>query len=222
MANIVYVGDVHSNYKKLEDVLSQLPDNSFVVFLGDLFDSREPGSSDVSAAKVLSMVLDLRERQRCVVLQSNHQHKLLRLLQGNKVIVNDSLKETVASLTSQFSEGFLLHWLLDLPYGFSTDVGGVTYKAAHAYYVPGMNELMPSKYAKQIALYGLQADNKRVHWWNMPEHDHGFVRVAGHYHEVHIGESAIVLDGGCGEPGGALLAYMPSTGMIYQNVGECY
>lgn len=218
--NCIYIGDVHSNAYKLKQLLDSLPSNAFLVFLGDLFDCRDEPANlwQYDSAQVLDIVLDLQAQQRCVVLQSNHQHKLMRHLLGKKVYITPSLQSTLADFAgSKHSEFFLKHWLLSLPYGFSTSINGIMYRAAHAYYVQGMNEIAPSKYARGIALYGFhkQFSYEREQWWLEPKPaEQDFVRIAGHYHDVFIDEHSIVLDDGCGS-GGKLMAYAPEARIVY-------
>lgn len=217
--NILYVGDIHSNAHRLEALLAKAPSNSFYCFLGDIWDCRDEESNlwQYNSAKVFDIVLELQTKQKAVVLQSNHQYKLLRHLLGIKVNMTPMLAKTIAELL-RFDKTFIKHWLLSLPYGFSTEVNGKVHRAAHAYYVPEMNEIAPSKYARNIALHGLHKkySNERMPWWLEPQQQQDFVRVAGHYHEVFIDEQSIVLDGGCGSNNGRLLAYAPATQTLYE------
>jgi DNA integrity scanning protein DisA with diadenylate cyclase activity len=70
------IGDVHSDAKKLKRALDYAKEHELkVILLGDLFDSRCDYSDSVK-------VYELVKNSGAIVLQSNHQEKLIRYLKG--------------------------------------------------------------------------------------------------------------------------------------------
>lgn len=62
-----------------------------------------------------------------------------------------------------------------------------------------------------MCLYGSRTQSGgRNFWWLKPTlNSRSWVRVAGHYHQVHLGldNLSLVLDGSCGDPGGTLVCW---------------
>jgi hypothetical protein len=222
MKNYVLIGDIHSQYHQLNDALTYIEnniENYFIVFLGDLFDSRISSSNSVG---VYESVKYLQKNNQCVVLQSNHQDKCIRYLKGHNVYTNNGLDRTIQDFDEALiSKNTLLEWLSTFPYGIAfKDKNGIEYRCSHAYfssklYVPTEYEKeehhisIVGKHTKSKCLYGLVYENKRVEWWNQ-ETDRDWIRVAGHYHALHIDltkTKSIILDGECGGEGGLLCIY---------------
>jgi hypothetical protein len=221
MKNYVLVGDIHSQYHQLTEALTYIKnnvDNYYIVFLGDLFDSRVNYSNSLG---VYTTIKSLQEENKCVVLQSNHQDKHIRYLKGNKVFLNNGLDTTIQDFkNSQVESNEIYKWLSSFPYGIVfKDKDGLEYRCSHAYFsskifVPTDYEEeyfvnLVSKHTKSKCLYGPVKDNSRVEWWTK-ESSHSWIRVAGHYHTVHIDletTKALVLDAECGSDGGKLCVY---------------
>ena len=224
MMETVLIGDVHSQAGKLDKALSyiaSMPETPLVIMLGDLFDSR-CGVSE--SAEVYGLVRTFQDYYGAVVLNSNHQDKLRRYLSGNPVAINrvPELGRTIREFDeSNIDRDELLKWLESCPYGYIfKDQNFREYRCAHAYFPSWVGgpvteqwgrEVLSEdlvKKAKELMLYGKvnPATRQRIYWW---EDDRMFpwVRVAGHYHCVHISDSAIVLDGCCGNEGGQLPVY---------------
>jgi len=213
MKKLALIGDVHSQVSPLRAAWRHCQENSLTpVFLGDLFDSRTETSETVA---VYHLVREIQEQTGCLVLNGNHQDKLMRVLRGNPVRL-DFAPELSRSL-SEFNGGEvdrdeLLAWLSTCPYGYVfRDSAGTEYRCAHAMFpswleVPGYETdhrvgSVGNK-AKDLMLYGPRdrETQQRVEWWKS-ESERTWVRVCGHYHEVYHDERSLVLDGGCG--GGA-------------------
>lgn len=221
MKNYILVGDIHSQYHQLYDAynyISKNIDDYFIIFLGDLFDSRTEYSNSVG---VYEIVKHLQDKKKCLVLQSNHQDKLIRHLKGNNVYLNNGLDRTIKEFNqSNISNDEILDWLLSFPYGITfKDKNNLEYRCAHAYfsskffipedYSDEHQVSIVSKQTKSKCLYGIIQDNQRVEWWN-GESPHPWIRVAGHYHRIHIDlekTKSIVLDGSCGNDDGKLYIY---------------
>lgn len=221
MKNYVLVGDVHSQYLQLVSAISYIRENIenyYIIFLGDLFDSRNDYTNSVG---VYNLVRNLEAEDKCLVLQSNHQNKYIRHLIGHNVCTNHGLDRTILDFNnSDIEVTSLCEWLEGHPYGVVfKDKDGLEYRCSHAYFssklfVPNdYSDLYlvhnVSKNTKRKCLYGLISDNKRVEWWN-ESRDRDWIRVAGHYHHVHIdlvNTKSIVLDGECGNEGGKLFIY---------------
>ena len=203
------IGDVHSDYRKLKLAFEYAVDHELqVILLGDLFDSRCQYSDSVG-------VYDLVRNSNAIVLQSNHQDKLIRYLMGNNVVLNNGLDITVKEFQQhKVSKKELLNWLISFPYGivFKTKEDQEM-KCSHAYFsskieIPEykdyylVTESQMTRTTKSLMLYGptsRQNKSERVRWWENPRHK-DYVMVSGHYHEVHIDSKCLVLDGGCGGP----------------------
>lgn len=203
------IGDVHSDYRKLKQAFDYAENHKLqVILLGDLFDSRCQYSDSVG-------VYNLVRNSDAIVLQSNHQEKLIRYLIGNPVVLNNGLDVTVKEFEqSNITKQELLNWLVSFPYGivFKTKEGNEM-RCCHAYFsskieIPEYQNhylIMEShmdKTKKSLMLYGptsRQNKSERVRWWENPRHKH-YTMVSGHYHTVHVDSRCLVLDGGCGGP----------------------
>ena len=221
MKNYVLVGDIHSQYHQLTEALTFVKnniENYHIIFLGDLFDSRVDYSNSLG---VYETVRSLQESGLCTVLQSNHQDKHIRHLKGNNVFLNNGLDTTIKDFSnSSISKEELLSWLNSFPYGIVfRDKDNLEYRCAHAYFssrilVPNDYEdeyllTLVSKHTKSKCLYGPVTNNQRIEWWN-EESPHSWIRVAGHYHTVHIDlekTKSLVLDAECGSDNGKLCIY---------------
>jgi hypothetical protein len=203
------IGDVHSDYKKLKLAFEYANNHKLqIILLGDLFDSRCQYSDSVG-------VYNLVRNSDAIVLQSNHQDKLIRYLMGNSVILNNGLDITVKEFEDyNISNEKLLNWLLSFPYGivFKTKDGSEM-RCSHAYFsskieIPKYEnyhlvlDTQISKTIKSLMLYGptsKENKNQRIRWWENPRH-RDYIMVSGHYHKVYIDSKCLVLDGGCGGP----------------------
>lgn len=211
MKNYALIGDIHSNYCRLSQVLSYCRDHNLTpIFLGDLFDSRCQESESV---KVYSLIREAEEDLGAIVLQSNHQNKLIRYLKGNKVILNHGLERTVEEFKeSSIDSQVLLEWLETRPYGVVfRDKHGEEYRCAHAYFssrieVPEYEDIYEvysedlNNKIKNIMIYGPVNSDGRIAWWDSPRR-HDYRMIAGHYHVVVDREHCLVLDGECGDEG---------------------
>ena len=213
MKKLALIGDVHSQIEPLRSAWRYCQDHDLTpVFLGDLFDSRTDTSDSVA---VYNLVREIQAETNAVVLNSNHQDKLIRVLRGNNVRL-EFVPELVRSLTEFDEAGVdrdeLLAWLSSCPYGYVfRDSTGTEYRAAHAMF-PSWVEVPEYESdhrvyklggkAKELMLYGPRdpETRQRVEWWLSPS-ERTWVRVCGHYHVIHTGSQSLVLDSGCG--GGA-------------------
>ena len=209
MGGYAIIGDVHSDARKLEQALNYAQEHDLkVILLGDLFDSRCDYSDSVK-------VYELVKNSGAIVLQSNHQDKLIRHLKGNNVLLNNGLDITVKEFSEAgISDQELLNWLISMPYGIVfKSKHNIEYRCCHAYFsskienpdyesVHFVTKQDINRKVKALMIYGptdYKAENKRILWWESPRH-HDYVMVSGHYHHVHIDNHSIVLDGGCGGP----------------------
>ena len=203
------IGDVHSDAIKLEKAFNYAQEHNLkIILLGDLFDSRCDYSDSIG-------VYELVKNSSAIVLQSNHQEKLIRYLKGNNVMLNNGLDITVKEFSDAgISNQELLDWLLSMPYGIVfKSKHNVEHRCSHAYFsskieipeyddVCAIMEEQVNRKAKALMLYGpidYQNTKTRILWWENPRH-HDYVMVSGHYHHVHIDDHSVVLDGGCGGP----------------------
>lgn len=221
MKNFVLIGDVHSQYHKLESALNWIQDNVsnfHIIFLGDLFDSRNEISN---SCEVYQAVRKLESENLASTLQSNHQYKLLRYLRGNRVVVNHGLDITLQDFSLEKSHE-IRDWLETLPYGVVfRNSEGLEYRAAHAYFSASIE--VPETYDeihcvsnlsrkyRDLAIYGPSIPGpefSRICWWEK-ESNRDWIRVAGHYHVLceNYENRCLVLDAGCGTVDGKLAIY---------------
>jgi predicted phosphodiesterase len=203
------IGDVHSDAKKLKKALDYVKEHDLdAILLGDLFDSRCDYSDSVG-------VYELVRKSNAIVLQSNHQDKLIRYLKGNNVLLNNGLNTTVKEFSdAAISNEELLNWLISMPYGIVfKSKHNIEHRCCHAYFsskidIPEYDCLHfvtkddINRKIKALMIYGPtdnKLETKRILWWESPRH-HNYVMVSGHYHHVHIDNHSIVIDGGCGGP----------------------
>jgi hypothetical protein len=213
MKRLALIGDIHSQIAPLQSAWQHCQDHNLTpLFLGDLFDSRTDTSDTVA---VYNLVRKIQEQTGAIVLNSNHQDKLMRVLRGNPVRL-DFVPELKRSLAEFDEAGVdreeLLEWLIGCPHGYVfRDSAGTEYRCAHALF-PSWVEVPEYEVdycvgavgnkAKDLMLYGPRnrETRQRVEWWLL-ESQREFVRVSGHYHVVHTDSKSLVLDSGCG--GGA-------------------
>lgn len=211
MKNYALIGDIHSHYSRLSQALLYCRDNELTpILLGDIFDSRCFVSESV---EVYYLVREAEEALGAIVLQSNHQNKLIRHLKGNKVVLNHGLERTIEEFeNSSVDLEVLLEWLNTRPYGIVfKDKFGEEYRCAHAYFssrieVPEYedhflveHDLLTTK-IKNVMIYGPVNAEGRIAWWDSPRR-HDYRMVAGHYHVVVDRDHCLVLDGECGDEG---------------------
>lgn len=227
--NYVLIGDIHSQAKSLENALSFIRkniSNARVIFLGDIFDSKTKYSDSYS---VYSLVREAEQDLNAVILQSNHQDKLIRYLKGNKVHIHGGLERTLNELLKKLSISDLYSWLVRQSFGIVfRDESGLEFRCAHAYFnsevqIQGYDE---QYYVKAIGrehkhqfLYGLQDEKKnRINWWEDDNSSQSFVRVAGHYRTVYtdLSNKSLILDSNCGEDDGVLSVYNVNERKLYQ------
>lgn len=228
--NYVLIGDIHSQAKNLESALSFIRkniQNAKVIFLGDLFDSKNSYSD---SHHVYELVRESEIDLNAIVLQSNHQDKLTRYLKGNKIHMNYGLDKTISDLTNHsISFDELYGWLIRQPFGVVfRDKLNREFRCAHAYFNEQVNifkykELYKiqtlSLTHKKEFLYGMQDEKRnRINWWESDNTQLSFIRVAGHYKTVHINlrNNSLVLDSCCGDSDGVLSIYDVNSRKMYQ------
>lgn len=131
--NWAIIGDVHSQSDKLTSALEYCTEHKLrPLLLGDIFDSQ---CSTSNSTEVYQLLINAQKNLNAVVLQSNHQNKLIRFLQGNPVNQNHGLPKTITEFNfSDITSEELLQWLLNMPYVvIFKDSSGNEYRAAHAY-----------------------------------------------------------------------------------------
>lgn len=228
--NYVLIGDIHSQAKNLESALSFIRkniQNAKVIFLGDLFDSKNSYSDSYN---VYELVREAEQNLNALVLQSNHQDKLIRYLKSNNIELNNGLDKTVSDLTNHsVSLDELFSWLIRQSFGIVfRDNLGCEFRCAHAYFSDDVNvfeydEIYRIQALKRTQkhqfLYGLQDDKRnRIQWWERKNVRQSFVRVAGHYKTVSLNleNNSLVLDSCCGDANGVLSIYDVNSRQIHQ------
>jgi hypothetical protein len=211
--NYAFIGDIHSQVAPLMKAVDYCNRNDCIpVLLGDLFDSRMEKSESVAVYEVVQELV----KQGAIVLRSNHQDKLERYAKGNNVRISEGFDRTIEDFERA---GIPIQEVAELlntfPYGVALrDSSGTEYRCSHAMFpswvlVPesyeGVYKVMSvTRKAKDYMLFGPRRpgtvwpqDETRVFWWTEPS-ERKWVRVAGHYHHVYVGDSSLVLDGEMG------------------------
>lgn len=228
--NYVLIGDIHSQADKLEDALAFIRaniQNARVVFLGDIFDSKNSYSDSYS---VYNLVRQAEQELNAITIQSNHQDKLIRYFKGNKVELNNGMDKTISDFTQyDVSLTDVYEWLIRQSFGIVfRDEFGIEFRCAHAYFSP---EVQIKEYTEQYLvkaitrhhkhefLYGLQDSKKnRVNWWELNNSENSFIRAAGHYKTIYtnLENKSLVLDSCCGDVDGKLSIFNVNSRTIHQ------
>jgi hypothetical protein len=216
------ISDIHSQFHRLQQAVDYADSQNLqIVFLGDIFDSKIGYSDSIG---VLNLV-DASVKKGHICMHSNHQDKLIRYLKGNNVSQNNGLDITIKEFEdNNVDKGSLFDLLSSFPYGvIMKDNRGKEYKIAHAYFPNSLKTESNFVYRgdlnrryRDVFIYGkMDRDNIRTKWWEVENENQEYVRVAGHYHTVFIGEQSIVLDSGCGSDSLAPLSlYNVESGVI--------
>lgn len=227
--NYVLIGDVHSQAKNLENALTFIRKkikNARVIFLGDLFDSKNSYSDSLG---VYNLVRESEIDLNAIILQSNHQDRLIRFLKGNEIRLNHGLDKTISELSSHISLDVLYEWLIRQSFGIVfKDIYDVEFRCAHAYFSDEI-QIQEYKYEyfiraikkefKHQFLYGVQDSKKnRIEWWNQNNQNQSFVRVSGHYRNLYVNleNKSLVLDSCCGDENGKLSVYDVNSRSLHQ------
>lgn len=228
--NYVLIGDIHSQADKLEDALAFIRaniQNARVVFLGDIFDTKNSYSDSYS---VYNLVREAEKELNAITIQSNHQDKLIRYFKGNKVELNNGMDKTISDFI-QYDVSFtdMYTWLLRQAFGIVfRDKFGIEFRCAHAYF---SSDIQIQDYTEQYLvkaishnhkhefLYGLQDSKKnRVNWWELDNSENSFIRAAGHYKTIYtnLENKSLVLDSCCGDVDGKLSIFNVNSRTIHQ------
>jgi protein phosphatase len=154
------IGDVHGCAEELDTLLIRLgyiwdsdtgifahPGGRKAVFVGDLVDR----GSD--SAAVLSLVMNMTEEGQALIALGNHDDKLRRALNGNRVKIGRELARTISQLEERGNTfvGRVLAWLNKQPWKLVLDNDKLI--VTHA----GMSERLQERNddaARSFALYG--------------------------------------------------------------------
>lgn len=238
---VLVIGDIHGDYISLKKLLGEVgiekvgdtwvnPNNVFLVFLGDLNDTRLDSHEENllrSSYKALTWCKKLCELGIGTCVQSNHGFNLTNYLKGRRKKLNQGLDYTVEELEQIVTKEELKEikeWLISLPYFYSFYTSnGVLVTCVHAQYTQGMSQYNPDGKSKNAVLYGEhlpgvdeQGYRLRVSWWNQVEVPPNEMYICGHYHLLEAipnwkDPKVIVLDGGAGSTNGYLYGYFMSN-----------
>jgi Calcineurin-like phosphoesterase len=231
-SNLIFVGDIHNQYRLLANLVDHYGKDTRFVFLGDINDcSIAPRSLPGTQSFLFSYFLlkDLVENYDSVLIKSNHQKNLINTLRGTRNKVSSGMRNILTELYNSDYLEYLIYqgddnfiadikatskglemadWLDARPLFFRDEYEDVV--GVHAEYRP---DLSKGKMV-QAALYGSREEEtkERVKWWL--EYDHYPFIVAGHYHTESLSKNCAIIDGCCGEPHGRLLALEFDTKII--------
>ena len=232
MKNYLLIGDIHSQGSDLALVLKYAKANNCTpIFLGDLFDSRCDNSETIY---VWNQVKVAQSELGAIVLNSNHQERLLSHLKGHPD--SPSIASETWRTHAEFEEAGvdlneLKTWLGGLPDGFVfRDCEGVQYGCSHAYFPSRYLHsdtkedyavFAASEHDKQSMAWGpYDHRHRRIKWWK-DAYDPTWIRCAGHYHVVHLDQKSIVLDANSGFHDGKIPAYnVNAKELVYFSVSE--
>jgi len=233
---IVFIGDIHSQYVQLKELLSSYADElsgHHLVFLGDINDSRVTTNHDkVSFLETYKIVKSLVDSGKATLIHSNHQKNLISLIRGRRKKLSFGLEATayelereglikvkyssngdVESVVASPEATDIANWLDSRPFFFKKgNIVGV-----HAQWLPKhcVGPYQVSSRGLEALIYGTKdADNNRNYWW-LDYQDLNFFVVSGHYHEEYYGSFCAVVDSGCGQDGGILTAYNVAKNETY-------
>lgn len=227
--NYVLIGDVHSQAKNLENALNFIQkniENARVIFLGDLFDSKNSYSDSLG---VYQLVREAEKSLNAIVLQSNHQDKLIRYLRGNQIHLSNGLDKTVSELFNSIQLDELYNWLIHQPFGIVfRDNDNLEFRCAHAYF---SDDVVVYDYSNEYFIWALRKEQKhqflygirdlkknRIEWWKKTNKPQSFIRVSGHYKNltINLNNKSIVLDSHCGDLDGKLSIYDVNMKRLHQ------
>lgn len=134
---ILAVGDIHGKFKALISLWEKLDvtDDDFVIFLGDYIDRGE------DVAKVLEWVMEHKDKKNFIFLRGNHEQMMIDaiksngmdsftwLINGGKTTIS-ALRELNSNKIVPFNE--IRSFVENLPFSYSTDIGGRKYFFCHA------------------------------------------------------------------------------------------
>lgn len=216
MKKYAFIGDIHSQGQPLAAALAFVRHRGLTpIFLGDLFDSRCDTSDSVW---VYHQVKLAQTELNGIVLNSNHQDRLLKFLYGtfeDPSFTSETWRTLNEFENAGLSREKLIEWLESFHHGFIFhDSRGQEFRCSHAYFpvelaskVDENGFVDPETDSQKVQmLWGIFHHQRRIKWWKK-EAKHPWVRVAGHYHTVCVNEKQIVLDANCGYEGGELPVY---------------
>jgi predicted kinase len=229
---VLFVSDLHGEFGIFCDIYQKYFATHKIVLLGDLNDPRYEQPEDNFSGLVSSLGL-IREliwythknsQDAPIVLASNHQRNLIKLLRGQRKKLSHGLQNTLAefvfenlvdveldlekqeliSLTVKDDEVYqIANWLDRLPACIQIFHNGEDWRASHAY-VPSEQSReyrpFPNKYEKYI--YGPTRHNGQGYgpWWVDLDNSYtdittrNFKFICGHNHVVYMGKNVIVND----------------------------
>jgi predicted kinase len=230
--NLIFVGDIHGQTDLFLHLFDHFDDpKNHLILLGDINDPRLEVKNTNSFLKLYEFIKHLVNGNRATLIYSNHQKNLIAALRGRRKKASWGLKETLDELvkqelievdydkedpqkilevrTSTYAKD-MANWLDARPYYFKNKAQGVI--GVHAQYLPQYCDgpYSVSGRGLEAAIYGTKhkEDRKdldnRIRWWET-YNEEPYV-IAGHYHEMFVGEKCAIIDSGCGE-GGPLTAY---------------
>lgn len=202
------IGDVHGHIIPLLTILEKLeitlsnngvwnnPNNYKVIFTGDLNDYTENEKGLRNSYLCLRFARALQEQGIAITLHSNHQDKLYRYMNGNKVQSTNGLDNTIKELELLHINDFIAvkDWLYVNPLWYKFEVRNRPYVVAHAYFDDMMfsaSKIRDSftnkktyEWLKANCIYGLTTKEGRVKWYEDSEFNRitKFNLICGHYH----------------------------------------
>ncbi len=90
---LVFVGDIHAQYDHLQSLIDDTDlDREFLVFLGDINDSR---TTTGNYLKVYQLIRTLVDKSQAELIHSNHQKNLINAIRGKRKSTGWGLKSTL-------------------------------------------------------------------------------------------------------------------------------
>lgn len=221
---VILIGDLHGMYDEFKTLLKKVKydsKNDVLILTGDLID-RGP--------KIKECLDFVRKTPNVYTVMSNHEHKLLRRLIGNKV--NGSLLETTIKQCEGYLDEQFTVWLANLPY--IIHFGNQQY-VVHA----GVNPLKSIDHQNKEFLMYARNFNPENHSfstigskpWYTFENERKFLSSIHPKEKIYFGHNplsvaevsnyAVALDGGC-VFGDVLRAYIVGEGVVEVPAKKAY
>ena len=192
--NTFVIGDVHGCYHTLQKLISKLPKDADLIFVGDLCDN---GHYTKEVVEFVSS-----NKYRCVL--GNHDLHMIKHLKecvnGKKCAWNtkelfsgDATVESYRVCSESLIDRHLV-WLKSLPLFLEID----NYFITHGFGLPYYQRRQQKKYQFSLRVNRLTSTDVRDDWEkNYEEYD--VVNIFGHdaYDEVQIGKNYYGIDTGC-------------------------
>lgn len=221
--SIVVIGDVHGQYKKLINLLEQLPKNVKICFVGDLIDRGYENRKCVKIAKKHFTVIGNHEEMMIEYFdeledktRTNFSHYWI----GNGGHTTIKEYKTIDEIDND------LTWMKSLPFAIRFKIQGhKNLIVSHADISPFINDDGFLNYEEILNKYGKDEEEvrdytlwNRMHRKNTDEHINTtfvFGHTITHLNDIYVNDTKICIDNGAFEDNGYLIGYQYPENKIF-------